>query len=102
MCSSALFSLVNYMYGVSSSRLIRLNKGYLLISPSLSLVCFLLAVRNIARPPRLNLFGELLMFIVGRVFRVLVLVLLGFIRFMAACYRLYIYVGTQHGKRCGL
>nr|YP_009446135.1 NADH dehydrogenase subunit 4 [Modiolus kurilensis]ASB29935.1 NADH dehydrogenase subunit 4 [Modiolus kurilensis] len=102
LCSSALFSLVNYMYGVSSSRLISLNKGYLLMSPSLSLVCFLLAVSNMASPPSLNLFGELLMFMVGSLFSVLVLILLGFMSFMAACYSLYIYVGTQHGKSCGL
>lgn len=31
-----------------------------------------------------------------------VLAIIGGISFMAACYRLFIYVGTQHGKGCGL
>nr|YP_010534921.1 NADH dehydrogenase subunit 4 [Modiolus modulaides]QJS32941.1 NADH dehydrogenase subunit 4 [Modiolus comptus]UYA96804.1 NADH dehydrogenase subunit 4 [Modiolus modulaides] len=100
LCSSGLFSLVNYMYMVSGSRLISLNKGYLLLSPCLSFVCFLLCVSNMASPPSLNLFGEILMFTVGTVFSVAVLVSLGVMSFMAACYSLFIYVSSQHGKSC--
>lgn len=101
LCSSGLFSLVNYMYKVRGRRLIRVNKGYLLVSPRLAFVRFALVVRNIASPPSLNLFGELLIFIVVSSFRVFGLILVGLMSFLAACYSLYIYVGSQHGKRVG-
>nr|YP_009681509.1 NADH dehydrogenase subunit 4 [Modiolus nipponicus]QDO71917.1 NADH dehydrogenase subunit 4 [Modiolus nipponicus] len=102
LCSSGLFSLVNYMYGNSGSRLICLNKGYLLVCPTLSFVCFLLSVSNMASPPSLNLFGELLMFMVGSAFSCGILLILGVMSFMSACYSLFIYVSSQHGKSFSL
>lgn len=65
LCSSGLFRYVNVVYKIRHSRLLVINKGGLLICPRLVLMCFLLRSRNIAAPPRLNLFGEILVFGVG-------------------------------------
>lgn len=65
LCSSGLFRYVNVAYKISHSRLLVINKGGLLICPRLVLMCFLLSSRNMAAPPRLNLFGEILVFGVG-------------------------------------
>nr|UZZ44476.1 NADH dehydrogenase subunit 4 [Vignadula atrata] len=102
LCSSGLFALVNILYMNSSSRLISLNKGCLSAVPSISLMCFLLCSSNMASPPSLNLMGEIMVYIVGVFFSWSVVVLLGVMSFMSACYSLYIYVGTQHGKPSGL
>lgn len=99
LCSSGLFALVNVLYVNRESRLIRINKGHLIIVPAIRFICFLLASSNMAAPPRLNLIGEILVFIVGAFISWYVLILLGIISFIRACYRLYLYVRTQHGKR---
>nr|YP_010305151.1 NADH dehydrogenase subunit 4 [Vignadula atrata]ULT46703.1 NADH dehydrogenase subunit 4 [Vignadula atrata] len=98
LCSSGLFAMVNMMYLNSGSRLISLNKGYLSMMPSLSLMCFLLSSSNMACPPSLNLMGEIMVYVAGAFMSWLMIVLLGVISFMSACYSLFIYVGTQHGK----
>lgn len=63
LCSSGLFRCVTLMYKSRGSRSILINKGYLFISPLLCTLRFLLISRNIAAPPRLNLLGEILIFI---------------------------------------
>lgn len=65
LCSSGLFRYVNAIYKMRHSRLLVINKGGLLFCPVLVLMCFLLRSRNIAAPPSLNLFGEILVFGVG-------------------------------------
>lgn len=65
LCSSGLFRYVNAIYKMSHSRLLVINKGGLLFCPVLVLMCFLLRSRNMAAPPSLNLFGEILVFGVG-------------------------------------
>lgn len=98
LCSSGLFSLVNIFYLRSRSRLLAINKGFLILSPCVALLCFLLRVRNIASPPSLNLFGELFIYIAGASINILFFPLLILLRFLSACYRLYIYISSQHGK----
>lgn len=65
LCSSGLFRYVNSIYKMRRSRLLTMNKGGLLVYPGISFICFLLRSSNIAAPPRLNLFGEILVFGVG-------------------------------------
>ncbi|MCJ0307456.1 hypothetical protein JY789_19140, partial [Clostridioides difficile] len=98
LCSSGLFAIVNAFYLRRHSRLLSINKGYLILSPCVALLCFLLRVRNIASPPRLNLLGELFIYIVGASINLFFLPPLILLRFLSACYRLYIYVSSQHGK----
>lgn len=63
LCSSGLFVAVDIMAARSGSRLVLLNKGHMMVRPTFSLLCFLLRVRNMAGPPRLNFFGEVIVVI---------------------------------------
>lgn len=98
LCSSGLFRYVNSIYKRSHSRLLVINKGGLLTCPRLVIMCFLLRSSNIAAPPRLNLFGEILIFGVRGWMRGAFLFILGLIRFIRACFRLYLYGSCSHGK----
>lgn len=62
LCSSGLFRMVTSCYNSSGSRRILINKGYLMLRPILTLMIFLLLSRNIRAPPRLNLLGEIIVF----------------------------------------
>ena len=98
LCSSGLFALVNTFYTRRHSRLLAINKGYLILRPCVGLLCFLLAVGNIASPPTLNLLGELFIYMVGASINIFFFPLLMLLRFLRACYSLHIYVSSQHGK----
>lgn len=98
LCSSGLFYLVNLTYERLGRRSLLINKGILAFIPSVSLWWFLLCSRNIAAPPSLNLIGE-----IGLLNRVLSwsqfsIILLIFVSFFSAAYRLYLYSFSQHGK----
>lgn len=97
-CSSGLFRIVNSFYLNSLSRRLFINKGLLIKMPCLTIARFLLCIGNMAAPPRLNLFGEVLLFVC--VLRISFVFLLVFIamRFIRAIYSLYLYVISCHGK----
>nr|YP_009178824.1 NADH dehydrogenase subunit 4 [Agasicles hygrophila]ALJ78619.1 NADH dehydrogenase subunit 4 [Agasicles hygrophila]ASO76775.1 NADH dehydrogenase subunit 4 [Agasicles hygrophila] len=98
LCSSGLFCLVNIMYERSHSRSIYLNKGLLNLLPVGSLWWFLMLSSNMAAPPSLNLFGEIMLInsLVGfSSYNIFMLVL---ISFFSAVYSLFLYSYTQHGK----
>nr|ABY20693.1 NADH dehydrogenase subunit 4 [Mytilus trossulus]AII78550.1 NADH dehydrogenase subunit 4 [Mytilus trossulus]AII78615.1 NADH dehydrogenase subunit 4 [Mytilus trossulus] len=98
LCSSGLFSYVNAIYKMSHSRLLVMNKGGLLFCPVLVLMCFLLSSSNMAAPPSLNLFGEILVFGVGGWMSGAFLFILGLMSFISACFSLYLYGSCSHGK----
>lgn len=98
LCSSGIFSLVNVFYSHSGYRNLYINKGFLIKSPILCLVGFLLCSSNIAAPPRLNLLGEVLMFICSYVISFCFLLLLMAITIVSAVYSLHLYTSTCHGK----
>nr|APX39948.1 NADH dehydrogenase subunit 4 [Chaetocnema scheffleri] len=97
LCSSGLFCLVNLMYERSLSRSLYLNKGLINILPSLSLWWFLLLSSNMAFPPSLNLFGEIMLINSLISFSWLNMLMLSFISFMSGAYSLFIYSYSQHG-----
>lgn len=102
LCSSGLFCLANMSYGRVQSRSLILRKGLIGLIPRLSLLWFLLSSSNMARPPSLNLLGEISL--IGRILGwarevFLVLILLSFLR---ASYCLYLFSYTQHGERSSL
>ena len=101
LCSSGLFRLINVLYKNSNSRLLILNKGYLLSSPFISIAIFLLRSSNIAAPPSLNLLGEIIIFVASGCLRVYFLIIVILLRFVRACYRLLIYCRCVHGKAIG-
>lgn len=98
LCSSGLFCLVNLIYERSYSRRLYLNKGLLRILPSLALIWFLLLSSNIAFPPSLNLFGEIIL--INRLisFNILNILFLSFLSFLRAAYSLFLYSYSQHGR----
>ncbi len=93
----ALFALANMTYESSSSRTLLLNKGILLVIPSMALWWFLMRAANIAAPPTLNLLREIIL-ISAIIFIVKIgapLLALG--GFLAAAYRLTLYTSIHHG-----
>ena len=95
--SSGLFRIANIIYEISSSRRLYLRKGFLSVTPSLSLLFFILCCINIGAPPSINLLAEIrLLRRVLKSWRILSL-LVGGIRFLAGGYSLYLYTCTQHG-----
>nr|YP_003934270.1 NADH dehydrogenase subunit 4 [Dendropoma gregarium]ADI79381.1 NADH dehydrogenase subunit 4 [Dendropoma gregarium] len=96
-CSSALFSLANYLYGGVQSRSLFLSKGCLTLMPTMTMWWFLFCVLNMAAPPSVNLLGEILIFIASLFMACGVVVVVGSMSFLAAVYSLYLYSCTQHG-----
>jgi NADH:ubiquinone oxidoreductase subunit 4 (subunit M) len=74
-----------------------LNKGYLNLVPTIRALWFILIVGNFGGPFTLNLIGEILLIVsvigISSVFWVMV----RFLRFFSAAYRLVLYRSTQQG-----
>nr|YP_008758260.1 NADH dehydrogenase subunit 4 [Notochthamalus scabrosus]AGX31634.1 NADH dehydrogenase subunit 4 [Notochthamalus scabrosus] len=98
LCSSGLFFLSGVVYERSGSRSMMINKGMLEIMPSMSFWWFMYCIGNMAAPVVLNLVGEL--GLLGSIlsFSMFTLIFLMLFSFMGACYSLYLFSGTQHGK----
>lgn len=96
-CSSALFSLANYLYEKRHTRSLLISKGMLIILPTLSIWWFFFCILNIAAPPSINLMGEIIIF-PSVIFRSKYFILpLAIIRFLTALYNIHLYTNTQHG-----
>nr|YP_010248590.1 NADH dehydrogenase subunit 4 [Trachys variolaris]QTK22444.1 NADH dehydrogenase subunit 4 [Trachys variolaris] len=98
LSSSALFCLANISYERINSRSLFINKGLLNIMPSMSLWWFLLSACNMASPPSLNLFGEIMLInsLVG--WSNFCMGFLALISFFSCCYSLFLFSYSQHGK----
>lgn len=98
LSSSGLFCIVNSYYERFSSRRIYLIKGMSIIIPSLTLLTFLLIIRNIAAPPTLNLLSEI--FLIYRVLDYSSFIILMFPlgSFLGAVFSIYLFSFIQHGK----
>nr|AOY39950.1 NADH dehydrogenase subunit 4 [Curculionidae sp. BMNH 1040049] len=100
--SSGLFSFINMFYERSYSRSIYLNKGVMVVNPSMSMWMFLLVISNMAAPVSLNLFGEVVVINSLIYFDKIFSVICFFLTFMSAVYSLYLYSFSQHGKLISL
>nr|YP_009927491.1 NADH dehydrogenase subunit 4 [Pseudodendrothrips mori]QFO91086.1 NADH dehydrogenase subunit 4 [Pseudodendrothrips mori] len=98
LCSSALFFLVNVVYERSGTRSILLNKGLLSFSPSLSLWWFLFCSFNMAAPPSMNLFSEMILVNCICSWSFFLIFFLMLACFLSAVYSLFLYVSLNHGK----
>nr|WCS40531.1 NADH dehydrogenase subunit 4 [Gilpinia sp.]WDY84701.1 NADH dehydrogenase subunit 4 [Gilpinia sp. 3 GYN-2022c] len=98
LCSSGLFCLVNIIYERLSSRSLFINKGLMNYMPSMCLWWFLLCSSNMASPPSLNLLGEIMLINSIILWSKMMFLLIMFLSFFSACYSLYLYSFTQHGK----
>nr|DAZ91363.1 TPA_asm: ND4 [Pandorites podoceroides] len=98
LCSSGLFFLANIVYLRTGSRSMTVSKGFLNVMPSMSLVWFLLVVCNMGSPPSLNLLGEILIISTLVNWSYLSVILIAFLSFFGACYSIYLFSLSQHGK----
>nr|APX39489.1 NADH dehydrogenase subunit 4 [Neocrepidodera transversa] len=98
LCSSGLFCLSNLMYERILTRSLYINKGLLSLLPSLSLWWFLLLSSNMAAPPSLNLFSEIMLINSLVSFSWINMIFLSLISFLSAVYSLFLYSYSQHGK----
>nr|YP_010547135.1 NADH dehydrogenase subunit 4 [Maoricolpus roseus]UYK51649.1 NADH dehydrogenase subunit 4 [Maoricolpus roseus] len=96
-CSSALFSLANYLYEKSQTRSLYVSKGMLMLLPSLSLWWFLFCVLNMAAPPSINLLGEIMIFPSVIFSSKYCIFPLAAMSFLSALYSMYLYTCSQHG-----
>lgn len=97
LCSSGLFCLANIVYERTGSRRLIVNKGLLSFIPRIGLWWFLLSVRNIARPPSLNLAGEIILILAVLRWRKISILGIRVLSFFRARYTLYMYRLSQHG-----
>jgi NADH-ubiquinone oxidoreductase chain 4 len=96
-CSSGIFAQANIIYERSHSRRLILNKGYLNMFPFIRLLWFILIVGNFGGPFTLNLAGEILLIIRVINMSFLFWLMVRFLRFFSAAYRLVLYSSTQQG-----
>jgi NADH-ubiquinone oxidoreductase chain 4 len=98
LSSSGLFCIVNSYYERFSSRRIYLIKGMSIIIPSLTILIFLLVIRNIAAPPSLNLLSEI--FLIYRVldYSSYIILIFPLGSFLGAVFSIYLFSFIQHGK----
>lgn len=95
--SSGIFCLANITYEISHTRSIILTKGLLIITPSLTLLWFLLIGANIAAPPSINLLREIILISGTLAKNSLIAVTLATLRFTTVAYSLYLYSAISHG-----
>nr|YP_010883256.1 NADH dehydrogenase subunit 4 [Pylorgus porrectus]WIF28481.1 NADH dehydrogenase subunit 4 [Pylorgus porrectus] len=98
LCSSGLFALANIIYERSYSRSIMLNKGLMIIMPTMSMFSFLLLINNMSSPPSLNLLGELFLMMSLMSWSSYTLPFLAFSSFICCGYSVYLYSILNHGR----
>nr|AKS03970.1 NADH dehydrogenase subunit 4 [Spadella cephaloptera] len=98
LSSPMLFAAANTMYSSSHSRVILLNKGHF-VKPIMSFAMFFILSANMAVPPSVNLWAEM-MFISGIMSSTSIFFpILGISVFLSLVYNLYLYISTVHGKQ---
>lgn len=96
-CSSGLFYLVNLNYEKLKRLNLLINKGIIIILPTLSIWWFIFCIINISSPPRINLVRELLILIglFNWSFNIIIIIII--IIIFRIIYSLYIFSYSQHG-----
>nr|YP_010234007.1 NADH dehydrogenase subunit 4 [Rectidens sumatrensis]QTA71716.1 NADH dehydrogenase subunit 4 [Rectidens sumatrensis] len=98
LCSSGLFFLASESYKSYATRSLYLVKGGLVLVPGVALLWFLMCAINMAAPPSLNLWGELMLGISILSYSVVFGVITGLMTFLSGLYSWYVYSVTQHGQ----
>nr|QUB07106.1 NADH dehydrogenase subunit 4 [Plateumaris sericea] len=97
LCSSGLFCLANMSYERLQSRSLYLSKGMMNVMPIMSLWWFLFCINNMAAPPSLNLFSEIILMNSLIKFNWLSMILLALLSFFSSIYSLFLFSFSQHG-----
>nr|QUB07119.1 NADH dehydrogenase subunit 4 [Donacia flemola] len=97
LCSSGLFCLANMVYERLQSRSLFLSKGLMNIMPNLAFWWFLFCICNMAAPPSLNLFSEIIL--MGSLIKYswMLSISLVMLSFFSAIYSLFLFSFPQHG-----
>nr|YP_008965289.1 NADH dehydrogenase subunit 4 [Marphysa sanguinea]AHC01840.1 NADH dehydrogenase subunit 4 [Marphysa sanguinea] len=97
LSSSALFAIANMTYESTNTRSLYITKGLAMISPYMALWWFLLSAANMAAPPSINLFSEIILIMSILSFSPFTWFALASLTFLSAAYSLYLYTSSQHG-----
>nr|YP_009250801.1 NADH dehydrogenase subunit 4 [Namalycastis abiuma]AMY15510.1 NADH dehydrogenase subunit 4 [Namalycastis abiuma] len=97
LLSSALFAAANMMYEHTTSRNLILNKGTMILFPSMSLTWFIMSAANMAAPPSINLMAEIMLISANIATLIISALPLALMSFLAACYSLMMYTNLHHG-----
>nr|WIL07519.1 NADH dehydrogenase subunit 4 [Unio delphinus] len=98
LCSSGMFFLASETYKCYGTRSLFLVKGGLVLVPGVALCWFLMCAINMAAPPSLNLWGELMLGISILSYSMVFGLLTGIMTFLSGVYSWYLYSITQHGQ----
>nr|YP_009373437.1 NADH dehydrogenase subunit 4 [Mutela dubia]AQT38520.1 NADH dehydrogenase subunit 4 [Mutela dubia] len=98
LCSAGMFFLASETYKCYHSRSLYIIKGGLVALPVMSLLWFLMCAINMAAPPSMNLWGELMLGVSILSHSLLWGFMTGMMVFLAAVYSWQVYCSTQHGQ----
>nr|YP_009378634.1 NADH dehydrogenase subunit 4 [Pseudunio marocanus]ARH56118.1 NADH dehydrogenase subunit 4 [Pseudunio marocanus] len=98
LCSSGMFFLASETYKCYHTRSLYLVKGGLAMIPGMAACWFLMCAINMAAPPSLNLWSELMLGVSILSYSIGFAVFTGLMTFLAAVYSWYVYSATQHGQ----
>nr|YP_009020412.1 NADH dehydrogenase subunit 4 [Lamprotula gottschei]AHL24851.1 NADH dehydrogenase subunit 4 [Lamprotula gottschei] len=98
LCSSGMFFLASETYSCYCTRSLFLVKGGLVLVPGVALCWFLMCAINMAAPPSLNLWSELMLGISILSYSTMFALLTGVMTFLSGLYSWYLYSITQHGQ----
>nr|UZT67532.1 NADH dehydrogenase subunit 4 [Figites sp. ZJUH 20220010] len=98
LCSSGLFCLININYERLKSRSMIINKGLMNILPSMSLFWFMMSIFNMASPPSLNIFSEILMINSLLMWNTIPILIIMIMSMTNVIYMMYFYSSSQHGS----
>nr|YP_007625519.1 NADH dehydrogenase subunit 4 [Ctenomys sociabilis]ADK72567.1 NADH dehydrogenase subunit 4 [Ctenomys sociabilis] len=98
LTSSLLFCLANSNYERIHSRTMLLARGLQMLFPLMGTWWIIASLTNLALPPTINLFGELLIIMSTYSWCNMTLLLTGINILITALYSLYMLISTQRGK----
>jgi len=96
-CSSCIFFLLGVTYERLGSRSLILNKGVSFILSSFGVWWFVACMGNISNPPRLSLFGEIILISRMISLNIWLFIVLLLIFFLGSCYSIYLFSQIYHG-----
>nr|YP_010976665.1 NADH dehydrogenase subunit 4 [Tenuidactylus dadunensis]WNX96102.1 NADH dehydrogenase subunit 4 [Tenuidactylus dadunensis] len=98
LTSSMLFCLANTNYERLHTRTLLLVRGLQLILPLMATWWLLASLTNMALPPSINLFGELMIITALMNWNTTTIIITASTTLLTAAYSLYIFMTTQHNK----
>jgi len=102
LTSSCIFFIINIIYEKTNRRNIILTNSYIIIAPITTTIWILTIITNIALPPSLNIFREILIIISSLSISKSIIIILIIANFLTALYSLYLYSIINHGNKSKL